>query len=127
MPETTTDNRSRSRRALLAGVLAIALLLPLGLSLVGRVLALGGGPEPLLERPQTEQTTCVWGMDASEMRLHHWEHLREIREEVVRFGDREKDGLNSCKTCHVSRERFCDRCHNAVSLKPDCFECHYYP
>jgi hypothetical protein len=45
----------------------------------------------------------------------------------VRHGKRGEVCLSKCGECHKSRERFCDRCHNAVSLTPDCFGCHYYP
>jgi hypothetical protein len=61
------------------------------------------------------------------MRIHHWEDLRRIRENVVRYGNRSEEGLARCKDCHTYRDRFCDRCHGAVSLTPDCFDCHYYP
>ena len=77
------------------------------------------------------------------VRRHHWEVLRGIREKVVRYGEREyievdgkplevggkrlQLGLGSCKACHTSRKRFCDKCHHQVSLTPDCFGCHYYP
>ena len=61
------------------------------------------------------------------MRFHHWELLRLTREEVVRYGIRGDVGLNRCGECHTSRERFCDRCHEATSLHPDCWGCHYYP
>jgi hypothetical protein len=80
--------------------------------------------EIFLERPDPKYTACV--KDTEYMRYHHWELLRSVREDVVRYGIRGDIGLKECGNCHVSRERFCDQCHNAVSLKPDCFECHYY-
>jgi hypothetical protein len=55
------------------------------------------------------------------------DYLKEIREEYVRYGIREAEGITSCKNCHTSRERFCDRCHNIADLTIDCFGCHYYP
>ncbi|MFC2085001.1 cytochrome C, partial [Bacteroidota bacterium] len=61
------------------------------------------------------------------MRHHHWELLRTIREEVVRYGKRGEINLKKCQECHTSRERFCNKCHDAVSMKPDCYGCHYYP
>ena len=61
------------------------------------------------------------------MRRHHWELLRGVREEIVRYGKRGEIGLDRCRECHTSRERFCNVCHDAVSLTPDCFDCHYYP
>ena len=47
--------------------------------------------------------------------------------QVVRYGIRGEIGLKKCKECHTSRERFCTKCHEAVSLTPDCYGCHYYP
>ena len=44
-----------------------------------------------------------------------------------RFGIRSEVTLEHCGRCHTSRERFCDRCHDAASVKLDCFGCHYYP
>lgn len=128
MSEMAANSRRRSGPALLASMLILIILSPLGYYVVCGVIAQGDEPsEPFLERPDPKYERCVWDMDAAEMRVHHWEHLKTIREEVVRYGNREKPGLNSCKNCHVSRERFCNACHNAVNLKPDCFGCHYYP
>jgi len=61
------------------------------------------------------------------MPYHHWTLLREVRNEVVRDGVRGEISLDRCRGCHPGRERFCNRCHEAVSLAPDCFGCHYYP
>jgi hypothetical protein len=79
-----------------------------------------------LERPDPKYDRCL--KETRYMRYHHWELLRGIREDIVRYGQREEDiGLYRCRECHTSRERFCNRCHDAVSLTPDCFDCHYYP
>jgi hypothetical protein len=83
------------------------------------------GAEPFLEMPDPKYKECV--RETEYMRYHHWELLRAIREEVVRYGIRGDIGLNRCKDCHTSRERFCDRCHDATSMKPDCYGCHHYP
>jgi hypothetical protein len=104
----------------------LVILSPLGYSLVSYVFAKGAGtPQPFLERPDAQYENCVKETDY--MRYHHWELLRGVREEIVRYGKRGELGLNKCRDCHTSRERFCDRCHDAVSMKPDCFGCHYYP
>lgn len=81
--------------------------------------------ELFLERPDAKYEECV--KETEYMRHHHWELLRAIREEVVRYGMRGELGLNKCKECHTSRERFCRQCHAAVSMTPDCYGCHYYP
>ena len=83
------------------------------------------GDELFLERPDPKYTSCV--KDTEYMRYHHWELLRGIREEIVRYGIRGEVNLARCRDCHTSRETFCNRCHDAVSLTPDCFGCHYYP
>jgi len=40
---------------------------------------------------------------------------------------RERPRLQDCRICHESRAEFCDRCHEAVNLTPDCWNCHDYP
>jgi len=81
--------------------------------------------KPFLEKPDPSYKDCV--KETEYMRYHHWELLRTVREEFVRYGKRGEINLGNCKNCHTSRERFCNQCHNAVSLTPDCFACHYYP
>jgi hypothetical protein len=102
------------------------MLLPLGYSVVSSLFAREPAmPQGFLERPDPKYENCV--RETTYMRFHHWELLREIRKEVVRYGERGDLGLSKCSECHTSRERFCNRCHEAVSLYPDCFGCHYYP
>jgi len=104
----------------------LIILLPLAISIVSSFIGREAAASPgFLERPDAKHKSCV--RETTYMRYHHWELLREIREEVVRYGKRGEIGLNKCKECHTSRERFCNQCHNAVSLFPDCFDCHYYP
>jgi hypothetical protein len=83
------------------------------------------GPQPFLERPDAKYENCI--KDTEYMRFHHMDYLKEVREEYVRYGIRDADGLMSCQQCHPSRDRFCNRCHNTVDLNIDCFGCHYYP
>ena len=107
-------------------LLALIILFPVGYSIVSFVSAKTVQDTDLfLERPDPKYENCV--KEIEYMRYHHWELLRTIREEVVRYGKRGELGLNNCRECHTSRERFCNKCHNAVSLFPDCFGCHYYP
>jgi hypothetical protein len=122
----TADGGSRRGQVLFALIPLLIILFPLGHSIVGRVIPRGSDTsEPFLERPDAKYDRCV--KETSYMRYHHWELLREIREEVVRYGKRGDIGLDGCRKCHTSKERFCNQCHNAVSLTPDCFGCHYYP
>ena len=125
--EEAANSRPASGQTLLAVILVLALLLPLGYSVVARMIPQDAGiPEVFLERPDAKYDRCL--EKTRYMRYHHWELLRGIREDIVRYGHREKNiGLYRCPECHTSRERFCDRCHDAVSLTPDCFDCHYYP
>jgi hypothetical protein len=124
--ERTTPEIPQNRRKALLVTVAVVILAPLAYSVVAPLFARrAGATEPFLELPDPKHEKCV--AETPYMRFHHWELLRTIREEVVRYGRRGDVGLNRCRECHTSRERFCSQCHNAVSLYPDCFECHYYP
>ena len=115
-----------SRSALFVAIPIVVILIPLGYSVVSSLFAPGAeAAQRFLEKPDPKHESCV--RDTTYMRFHHWELLRAIREEVVRYGIRGEIGLKTCKKCHTSRERFCNQCHNAVSLYPDCYGCHYYP
>ena len=120
MPQKAAGSRPGNGRALLASIPVLIILLPLACYIARGVVSLGDEP---IERPKG---ACIEGKDAQYMRFQHWEYLMELREEVVRNGNRTRGGLFTCRECHPSRERFCDKCHNAVSLKPDCFDCHDY-
>jgi hypothetical protein len=123
MPLKATNKKMN----LVAVVIPIAIMvLPLIYSVTSRVFARDVPTSlPFLERPDQQYDNCV--RETEFMRFHHWELLREIREEVVRHGIRGEIKLDSCRECHPSREKFCNRCHNAVNLTLDCFGCHYYP
>jgi hypothetical protein len=110
-----------------AVIWAVIILLPVGYSVTSHLLAQSAERKvaPFLEKPAPEHTKCV--RDVTYMRYHHWELLRTIREEEVRYGMRGDVGLKTCKNCHTSRAKFCNKCHDSVSMKPDCFGCHYYP
>jgi len=130
MPQTTTSSRAGNRRALLASVLALIILCLLGYSVVRAFVTEDAG---LPERPK-EFERCVFVVDENkriettrDMRLRHWELLNAVREEVVRDGKRGENGLSGCRKCHPFRKPFCYRCHEAASVKPDCWDCHYYP
>ena len=123
MPEIS---RKSNRTALLMIVIAVIILSPLAYSAVAGLVARDAqSKNVVLEMPAPEHKDCV--RETVYMRYHHWEYLREIREEVVRYGKRGDVGLFMCKDCHTSRERFCNQCHNASSVYPDCYGCHYYP
>ena len=71
------------------------------------------------------------------MRANHMKLLLEWRDKVVREGARiyrsrgfpgkSWPGLSlsgSCLRCHTRKDQFCDRCHTAVGVVTDCFDCH---
>ncbi|NGZ28560.1 MAG: Hdr-like menaquinol oxidoreductase cytochrome c subunit [Magnetococcales bacterium] len=83
-----------------------------------------GWSAPELQKPQGKE--CIRPTDW--MRRNHMDFLKDRREDTVRQAVRlPKESLLTCQTCHQSREKFCDRCHDYVGVKPDCFECHVYP
>ena len=92
------------------------------------------GYVPDLEKA-TGEGSCV--RDSSYMTVHHMDLLNEWRDQVIRDGERfettsdgqryEKSLTNTCLGCHKSKERFCDRCHNYLSVDPYCWDCHIVP
>ena len=94
----------------------------------------GAGDLPELTLPEGGGG-CVESTE--HMRASHMELLNHWRDQVVRHGERRyrgPDGVEhemslskTCLGCHTSKAEFCDRCHDAVNLVPDCFECHFYP
>jgi hypothetical protein len=124
--KTMNETPRSSRSVLFLAVPALILLLPFAYSLVAYVAGADtAAARPFLEKPDPKYRNCV--RETTYMRFHHWELLKTVREEVVRQGKPSETGLKQCKNCHTSRERFCNQCHNAVTLNPDCFGCHYYP
>jgi len=121
-----TGKATETGKARLIAIIAVLIFVPLGFAVVSQVSRNSTeSSNDFLEKPDPKYEECV--RETSYMRFHHWELLRGIREEVVRYGKRGDIGLSKCSECHTSRERFCDRCHEAASLTPDCFDCHYYP
>jgi hypothetical protein len=108
-------------------IAVVIIVLPVIYSLATFAFGLGSGSsgEPFLEMPASEEEACQ--KETPYMRYQHMDYLKELRDAGVRGGARREVSLADCRRCHVSRERFCDRCHEAVNLTPDCFECHYYP
>jgi hypothetical protein len=121
------DKKSKNKSSVTVALIPIIIILvPLLYSLVSFISAKGDqNSEPFYERPDPKFTECV--RETEYMRHYHWELLRAVREDVVRYGKRGEISLRGCQNCHTSRERFCNRCHDAVSMYPDCYGCHYYP
>ena len=115
-----------NRKVLFVVISILVILFPLGYSAAGFIFAKDTGqPRPFLEMPDAKYKKCV--KETAYMRFHHMDLLKEIRDDSVREGKTEKITLENCRECHTSRERFCNECHDAVNLHPDCFDCHYYP
>ncbi len=111
---------------LMVAIPLAVILLPILYSLAGFVFA--GGPDPgtpFLQPPEERFVYCV--RDTEYMRFHHWELLQEVRDEVVRDGKAGDVTFDGCRACHPDRGRFCNQCHSAANVNPDCFACHYYP
>jgi len=107
------------------GTVLTAMAVPLLLTLIGTA-ARGRpalGPEPAAAGP-----SCL--LRPITMRYQHMTYLRELREQVVRRGDRSalgpegQLGISGCGNCHVDQAAFCDRCHSAAGVNLDCFLCH---
>ena len=114
--------RDNNRIAVMVFVLII--LAPFGYSLVRPVFTQGSpASEVFLNVP--DEGECV--RETAYMRFHHMDLLKQTREEVIRGGIRGDITLSGCRDCHSYRGEFCNQCHNAVTLKLDCFGCHYYP
>lgn len=95
-------------------------------------------PAPGLDTPaiaQLKEIRCV--EDTKYMRANHMKLLAMWRESAVRDGNRHytaTDGRifeaklsGTCLKCHSNKEQFCDRCHNYLGAKPNCFSCHIIP
>jgi hypothetical protein len=90
---------------------------------------------PKTELPPGGEKQCVAPLD--EMRASHMVMLNEWRDDVLREGDRVavtvagkeyRKGLQmACMECHTNKEQFCDSCHEYVSVKPYCWDCHLTP
>lgn len=90
-------------------------------------------PKP--ELPPGGEKECV--ASVTEMRASHMVLLNEWRDEVLRDGGRvavKADGKEyrkglqtACMQCHTNKEKFCDSCHEYVSVKPFCWDCHLTP
>ena len=82
-----------------------------------------------------ERSQCVEPKEW--MAANHMELLLEWRDQALREGKRiyvASDGKkwetslqNTCMACHSNKADFCDKCHNANSVNPYCWDCHVIP
>ena len=121
-------------------LIGLAIFVVAALSIVGYNMSTGNnidfraagiGPE---KAPGHEK--CV--KETAYMQTSHMVLLNEWRDEVIREGKRElvetvdgkmveKSLQNGCMGCHVSKVKFCDRCHDYANVKPYCWDCHLVP
>jgi len=86
--------------------------------------SISSSPKPFLQVAADPSQRCV--RDPIWMRQNHRIFLRELRDRTVRERIRSEITLRSCSQCHKDKTQFCDKCHDAVNLRPDCFDCHAY-
>ena len=99
-------------------------------------------PKIDLNTPRIEQLEDKQCIESTEyMRANHMKLLVQWRDEVVREGDTlyiNSQGkpfdksIDTCLECHYdpdsnSSDQFCVSCHDYVSVKPDCRQCHPWP
>ena len=100
------------------------------------LVGIASGPytRPPLALPEGE-TACI--EPVAFMRTEHMRLLIEWRDAAVRDGKRtyvagdgkpwEASLQNTCMSCHANRRQFCGTCHDANSVRPDCWTCHIEP
>ncbi|HLA48081.1 MAG: menaquinol oxidoreductase [Nitrospinae bacterium RIFCSPLOWO2_12_39_16] len=92
-------------------------------------------PEPKIDTPviqQLKEKNCIESKEF--MKANHMQLLNKWRDMVVRNGKRvyvnskgEKYEIslqNTCLKCHSNKKEFCDECHNYMSVKTHCWNCH---
>jgi hypothetical protein len=119
-----TDRKSRGTVFLVTAALGI-ILVPVILSVAGYSLGNELERSLFLDTPIDVSKGCVETTEY--MRFHHMDLLKNLREQTVRNGKPGKVTFDTCRQCHQTRASFCNRCHEAASVRLDCFGCHYYP
>jgi hypothetical protein len=115
----------RRQEWLLPAIACVIILTPFAYSAARFAwVSLVANRKPFLEVPSATSQRCV--RDPHWMRQNHRVLLEELRDKTVRDGIRSEVTLRSCSQCHKDKSQFCDKCHQAVNLYPDCFNCHSY-
>jgi hypothetical protein len=94
-----------------------------------------GEPE---KKPVLEKATGKCVESKEYMNAWHMDLLNQWRDSVCRDGKRiytsreyktkhEMSLTRTCMKCHSKKEKFCDECHNYVSVVPYCWDCHVEP
>lgn len=89
-------------------------------------------PEVVLTQQAKAAKECVRSKDY--MQREHMQLLDLWRHSVVRNAERvyvnpkgkefNMSLSNTCLDCHSNKKEFCDRCHDYVSARPYCWDCH---
>lgn len=90
-------------------------------------------PKPEISKElQAANATCIESKEF--MRKEHMQLLNDWRDSVVRTGNKiytatdgkqyEMSLTKTCQKCHDKKDKFCDECHNNLSVKPYCWDCH---
>jgi len=92
-------------------------------------------PAPELTAKAKEAKVCV--AEKPYITKSHFVLLDEWRNSSVRDGERYYKAFNgkiyykslqvTCVECHSNKTKFCDQCHNYMSVVPYCWDCHIVP
>ena len=87
---------------------------------------------PAINALSEEDRHCIY--DTKYMRENHMEILHQWKVQVVRDGNRtvvtpdgeeyEMSLQNTCLECHSNYDEFCEKCHDANGVDPNCWTCH---
>lgn len=79
-----------------------------------------------------DEKKCIY--DTEYMRENHMEILHQWKVQVVRDDNRvmvtpdgrefEMSLQNTCLDCHSNYDEFCEKCHDANGVDPNCWTCH---
>ena len=89
-------------------------------------------PEPKIVGQEKECVAPKAWMTAKHMTLlNDWRNAVVREDDLVYVAANGKTYnmslSNTCMQCHPNKSEFCDQCHNYMSVKPYCWDCHVEP